>query len=639
MASRALLLVGCLLGYVAVAPAAQFVDPFRTFPSDPGRQPFAWDQFNGYNGPGSIWSWRDGAMVYNANQQASTYCGFSAAAAGVSITDETQWSLEVGFRYVSGSAPPDYLFLAYTRWNMAEAGQMRIVGLSYDPAKQDLLLYNAVANEPPVHVDLSGDFHAIRLICAEKKLRLFVDGKPMGGPYDLKARAYGAGAEFLFGPLTQTKEHSLRAEWSDVAFSDEGAFAPGEGNWTPASAHQPIAKGLRLVQIPDVFKQPRYPGIQVVSNEKGTARWEQAVPDAMKLYRGTLKTTPAQLEVPLYSYQDQPGPSKQNVYNNAYVLRYDDRRCVANAMLTRGVGDTATGYMDYKMWYRVSLDGGKTYGDLKPIVQQGPDYSPMHPIQVVWVGKNSFCYATIPGTMLKLSNSQVFFPCYYAPLDAEGNYYNPLHAYTFGAVIGIIGTWNAAGDDLLWDVSEPVLLGPEQSSRGADECGVIELAGKPGRLLMVIRASNEPNPTGKIPAWKWKTVSNDYGKTWSKCEPFTFEDGEPIISPSSCCSLIRSSRSGKCYWVGNISRTLPKGNSPRYPLVIAEVDEQKLVLRRHTLTIIDDRHPDDPADLQLSNYNLVEDAETGEFVLEVDRYMADRSAPGAGPHTFVIRVR
>ena len=515
---------------VGQVEAAQFTDTFSTSPGAMDRSPFVWDQFNAYHGAGSAWRAAEGAIEYRAEDQTGTYTGLGFASAGIDLSDETAWSLEVGFRHVSGVVPKDYL-----------------------------------------------------------------------------------------------------------AFTDEGPLAPGEGNWVPAADREPVAKGLNIVATPDVFNQTPHPGIEVTSKEKGTARWEQAIPQVMRRYRPVMKATPSPMEVDFYRYPDD-GPSRQNVYQNAYLLKYDENRRVANAMLTRGVGDTATGFMDYKMWYRVSTDGGHTYGELRPIVQQGEPYSPMHPIEYVHVGKNSFCYATIPGIMLKLTNGQIFFPCYYAPLDAEGNYYNPLNAYTFSWVCGIIGTWNETGDDLTWDVSKPVVIQADQSSRGADECAVVELAGIPGHLLMVIRGSNEPNPTGKIPAGKWKTLSTDYGKTWSKCESFTFDDGKPFLSPSSCCSFIRSSRTGKCYWVGNISRTLPRGNWPRYPLVIGELDEEKLALRRNTVTIIDDRTPDDPADLQLSNYGLLEDEKTGEIILHVNRWVPGGEAPGAGPHTYVIRV-
>ena len=48
----------------------------------------------------------------------------------------------------------------------------------------------------------------------------------------------------------------------------------------------------------------------------------------------------------------------------------------------------------------------------------------------------------------------------------------------------------------------------------------------------------------------------------------------------------------RLYFVGNLSRTPPEGNGPRYPFVIAEVDEEKLVQRKDSVTVIDDRDPE-----------------------------------------------
>lgn len=622
----------------AVCQAARFTDTFSTDPGKMDRKPFVWDRFNAYHGAGSVWQAQDGYIQYRAEDRTGTYTALGFPSAGIDVSDETTWSTEVGFQHVSGTAPKDYIYVSYLRWNTPEQGRMRIVGLCYDPEKRELWLYNSVSQEGPFPADLSGDFHPVRMTCEQKTVRIYVDGKLVGGPIALKDRAYGGGEEFFLGPLTKTENHTLDCRWDYLAFTDEGAFVPGVDAWNPAADIEPVAEGLSIVEYPDVFRHPPYPGITVVSKEKGNDRWEQAVPEHMRKYRAVMKATPNSIVVPEYRYPGEDGPSKQNVYQNSWTLKYDDTRSVGNAMLTRGVGDTATGFVDYKMWYRVSTDGGNTYTDLRPIIQQGEQYSPMHPIEYVYVGKNSFCYATIPGIILKMTNGQIIFPCYYAPLDAEGNYYNPLNAYTFSRVCCLIGTWNEAGDDLIWDVSEPVILEPEQASRGAGECAIIELAGKPGHIFMVIRGSNEPNPTGKIPACKWKTLSTDYGKTWSKCEPFTLQDGETFLSPASCSSLIRSSKTGKCYWVGNISRTLPRGNWPRYPLVIGEVDEETLCLRRETVTIIDDRNAEDPPDMQLSNYNLIEDEKTGEFVLSLNRWNPDPKAPGAGTHTYVIRV-
>jgi len=156
---------------------------------------------------------------------------------------------------------------------------------------------------------------------------------------------------------------------------------------------------------------------------------------------------------------------------------------------------------------------------------------------------------------------------------------------------------------------------------------------------MVIRGSNEPNPTGAIPAYKWKTLSTDFGRTWSKPTPFTLDNGDAFLSPSSCSTFIRSSRTGRAYWIGNISRSIPSGNAPRYPLVIAELDEERLSLRRKTLTVVDDRAPNEPPDLQLSNFDLVEDEETGELVLQLMRRSSFPGVTPPGPFTLVIRVQ
>ena len=61
--------------------------------------------------------------------------------------------------------------------------------------------------------------------------------------------------------------------------------------------------------------------------------------------------------------------------------------------------------------------------------------------------------------------------------------------------------------------------------------------------------------------------------------------------------------------------TPPTGNSPRYPLVIAEVDDQKAALIQSTVTAIDDRGPDQGPSVQFSNFSLYEDPETHAFVL------------------------
>jgi len=71
------------------------------------------------------------------------------------------------------------------------------------------------------------------------------------------------------------------------------------------------------------------------------------------------------------------------------------------------------------------------------------------------------------------------------------------------------------------------------------------------------------------------SVSNYGGETWTKPEPWCFEDGELFFSPSSMSSLFKHS-SGRCLWAGNISKENCKANNPRRPLVIAEVNAKTL---------------------------------------------------------------
>ena len=87
--------------------------------------------------------------------------------------------------------------------------------------------------------------------------------------------------------------------------------------------------------------------------------------------------------------------------------------------------------------------------------------------------------------------------------------------------------------------------------------------------------------------------------------------------------LIRHTVTGKLYWVGNLSAGPPRGNSPRYPLAIAEVDETIPALKRSTVTAIDDRQPGESPRLQLSNFSLLENRETHALEVYLTRIGAD----------------
>ena len=153
-----------------------------------------------------------------------------------------------------------------------------------------------------------------------------------------------------------------------------------------------------------------------------------------------------------------------------------------------------------------------------------------------------------------------------------------------GAVC-FIGTRDNAAHVHHWTAGGRLAISPDKSSRGLMEPAAAELTD--GRVLIIFRGSN----TKTTPGRKWFTVSGDGGKTLSAVEELKYDDGTSFYSPSSYHAMIRHSQTKKLYWLGNICATPPKGNSPRYPLVITEVDEAIPALRKATVTAIDDRAP------------------------------------------------
>jgi len=179
----------------------------------------------------------------------------------------------------------------------------------------------------------------------------------------------------------------------------------------------------------------------------------------------------------------------------------------------------------------------------------------------------------------------------------------------------LIGTWRDDGR-LDWQLSQQLHLPPEKSLRGIFEPTIAQVP--EGRMLMVCRTNS-----GR----KWFSVSRDGGLSWTEPDVWKYTDGTLFYSPSSISRLIRHS-SGDYYWIGNISPVHPRGNAPRYPLVIGRVDQESLRLVRERVTTIDTRGPEDPAGLQLSSFCVHEDRETRNFVVRVTRWDGRPSGKG-----------
>jgi hypothetical protein len=185
----------------------------------------------------------------------------------------------------------------------------------------------------------------------------------------------------------------------------------------------------------------------------------------------------------------------------------------------------------------------------------------------------------------------------------------------------MIGAWDPQAGDYHWQAGGRVSISPTQSGRGLMEPEAAELAD--GRVLVVWRGSNtawDGSHEVTEPGRKWYSLSADGGRTFSAVSAWGYDDGSLFYSPSSYHRLLRHSVNRRLYWLGNICAMPPNGNEPRYPLVLGEVDDRTGLLKKETVTAIDDRKPDQGAGLQFSNFSFWEDRETHRLEIYLTAY-------------------
>jgi len=274
-------------------------------------------------------------------------------------------------------------------------------------------------------------------------------------------------------------------------------------------------------------------------------------------------------------------------------------------------------------FYRISQDDGRTWTEPRQLVyEKGPRFDPKNWAVPEFLATNQM-YGGYEIT--HLSNGTIAYPAIipvpYEEDDEDRQVCAKVPWYAgknkVAGAICFIGQWNAAKQDYDWAFSQSISVRRRVSTRGFAEPAVAEL--RDGRLLMDLRGSNVHLDPLRYPGRKWMSLSQDGGKTWSPTTDLPYDTGEQFYAPATFAKFIRSGKTGKLYWVGNISRVPPEGNSPRYPLYIVEVDEEKAALKKSTLTIIDDREPGDTEGVQFSNFSLLENRESKDLEIYLSR--------------------
>jgi len=285
----------------------------------------------------------------------------------------------------------------------------------------------------------------------------------------------------------------------------------------------------------------------------------------------------------------------------------------------------------WRAYYSVSEDGGRSTTFAGMVQQSGPEFSPEHPLPQVWHGKNGFYRGALSCVPLSLDKSTFLMPLQCTLLDDNGELYSPGGGYGWFATLIMQGRWRADGD-IDWKQLALLQGAPNCTTRGLIEGTIGHLDN--GRLLLVMRGSNDANPT--LPGHKWYCISEDGGSTWSNITPWTYSDKSTFYSSSSCSQLVPHS-SGALLWVGNISTDNPKGNWPRQPLVAGVVDKSNGLLDRDSLCIIDQKEEGDDETLQLSNFYAREDRETGDLIVHCSR-LAHGSPQGWQADAMIYRI-
>ncbi|MEA4832759.1 MAG: sialidase family protein [Oscillospiraceae bacterium] len=265
---------------------------------------------------------------------------------------------------------------------------------------------------------------------------------------------------------------------------------------------------------------------------------------------------------------------------------------------------TQDGYFDHS-FCEYSRDGGKSFFGLHILkYEPGADYDPENRLDPEFLTKNQMYsgYSAVTDT----NGNVITSGCVNTILDGE----------TVTGVAVMKGVYDRKSAAYKWREASRVAVPLSVSSRGLMEPWMVSLSD--GRLLLEMRGSSTPSVAGR----RWISVSEDNGETWDSVRAMTYSDAAPFWSPSTFSRILRHSRTGKLYWFGNISPTLPDGNWPRRPLCIAQLDENTCGLIKETKSDIDDYFPGyDSTDMvQFSNFSLREDVETGEFCLYLSRY-------------------
>ncbi len=307
----------------------------------------------------------------------------------------------------------------------------------------------------------------------------------------------------------------------------------------------------------------------------------------------------------------------------AFFKRNERMSGEAFAEFAPGAKANCLEFRTYRTFYCFSKDEGKTWSSEKQLIQKGGNYNETHWAEGISYEKNGG-WSMWP---VQLKDGTILLPVCFDQLDKQGErvkipdrfgeaVWSPEVTATFQ------GRWKRDGSDIEWEMSNHLTV-PEYMSFALTEPAVAELDG--GKLMMVMRGNATARQT--MPGVKFFSISQDRGKSWGPAVPLTYPDGSFVNSPASFPNIFRSSKNGKVYLIANILPGPARQADPRYPLQIAEVDQKYFWVLPETVTVIEDREERHPKFVRFSNWQRIEDRQTGNPVIYLTEAPIDSILP------------
>jgi len=309
---------------------------------------------------------------------------------------------------------------------------------------------------------------------------------------------------------------------------------------------------------------------------------------------------PCQLTIPfpvpnsVNAQNPQPMNIEAPADNNAgfAIVNSTGSRYLQFVLLTKGTADSMNNphaELTAQTWYRISNDGGHTFGDLKQIIiPNGTVVDPFNPLPGVKVGVNGYEF---PGDSLVVASNgeqDVLIPLEIVPLGADGHPVTQEFNVTSYMEVHILrGHWRSDNSDLDWELGQAAQVSIAQSSRGLDETAIAELAPN-GHCVIVSRGSNQ---NASNPGRYWLFESQDGCRHWvGPGVPLAWDDGSDFNAPAAAPLLYKNSNNRIIFMGANLdANQIAQGNIPRTRVVAAELDIRQLKLLKRSAVIVDEK--------------------------------------------------